>query len=148
MAEEQERGALHGVERFIGGRREPDVLGQPAHVRIGQLRGDPGRRILVGGVVEHEHRQRRVVLGGEGRQGGLEPRSGARGDHDRHDRRRGDIGLGGLGGNVGERLEHGLGYRLGRARKVRKGVEIARIRPGGTARRLGGLHCLHAAGRH
>ena len=48
----------------------------------GQGAGDPVGRILGGPVVEHEDRQRRVVLGPERRQALLEPRAGVVRDHD------------------------------------------------------------------
>ena len=74
VAEEQERRAFHRLQRDVGGRPEAAVLREPAHVRGRQRGRDPRGRVDLGGVVEHEHRQRRVVLRGERRDRALEQR--------------------------------------------------------------------------
>ena len=73
VAEEQEGRAFDGRQRIVGGGREADVLVEAAHERGRHRRRDAGRRVLGRAVVEHEHRQRRVVLGGQAGDRILEP---------------------------------------------------------------------------
>ena len=86
VAEQQEGRALHERQRVVRGRREADVRGQPAHEGPRQRGRDARRRVVARAVVEHQHRQRGVVLGGEARERVLEPRTGVARDEDRDDR--------------------------------------------------------------
>ena len=84
------------VERLVGRRREPARRPRAApHEGAREGAGDPVGRVLGGPVVEDEDRQRRIVLGAEGRQALLEPGPGVVRDHDRDHGRdgRGRFGL-------------------------------------------------------
>ena len=63
------------LQRLVGGGGEAAVLGQPAHEGGRQRARDPGGRVDLGAVVEHQHRQGRVVLGRRATRRGLEPRA-------------------------------------------------------------------------
>ncbi len=83
VAEQQEHRALDRGQRLVGRGGERAGLRAAADERAGQRPGDPVGRIRDRSVVEHQHRQRRIVLGSEGREALLEPRSGVVRDHDR-----------------------------------------------------------------
>ena len=85
VAEEQEGRALHERHRVVRGRREADVRVQPAHEGPRHRGRDPRRRVVGRAVVEHEHRQRGVLLGREARERVLQPRTGVARDEDRDD---------------------------------------------------------------
>jgi hypothetical protein len=90
VAEQQEGGALDGLERVVGGGRETLVGVEAPDVRMRHDGGDPRRRVLGGRIVQYEDRQGGVILRGEGSDRFLEPGTCVVGDDDRHHRRSGD----------------------------------------------------------
>ncbi len=74
VAEEEERCALDDVEHLVGRGTEAGIGLEAADVGRRQDPGDPGRRVDLTRGVDHENRQRRIVLIPEGRHGLIERR--------------------------------------------------------------------------
>ena len=87
VTDQQERRPLYRAGRLVHGGGEPMVLGEPLHERErGHVR-DPFGGIGLAGVVDHQDRELRVVLGLQRRERFGEPVPRVLGDHDRHHRR-------------------------------------------------------------
>ncbi len=69
-------------ERFVGGRGEPRSRRAAPDERARERVGDPIGRVFGGPVVEHQDRQRRIVLVSEGREALFEPGAGVVRDQD------------------------------------------------------------------
>ena len=103
VADQVEGGSLDDFEDLVGGGPEAGVVLEPAHEGAGRGPRHAGLDLLGAGRVDHQDRQVRVVLGGEGRHRLLEPRPGVVGNHHDHDRRRDGQGRGQIVGRVNAR---------------------------------------------
>ncbi len=92
VAEEQVAGPLHGLQHLVGRGAEAGVDVDPAHEPARAGGGHPLGRVLAAAGVDDQDGEVRVVLGREGAQALLEPRTGFVGHHDRDDGGRGRTG--------------------------------------------------------
>ncbi len=65
VEEAEEAGALDQPQRLVRGRAEARVGLEPADIGGREVGRDPGGEVLVGGDVDHQDREVRVVLGRE-----------------------------------------------------------------------------------
>ena len=93
MAEQVVGGPLHDRQGFVGGPGEAHPAREPVDVGARQDGRHPGGGVFGAGGVDHQNREVRVVLGSEAGEGLLQPRTRITGDDDRHDGRRGRLGL-------------------------------------------------------